>query len=216
MNRPVGPCHHQAMEERTLTDSTVWLSRPRGADIDTITALCQEPSIGEWVTIPVPYRRTAAEGFLTDIADAGWANRSPVWAIREAEDEPVLGMIGLEDRGTSAAEIGFWLGSRYRGMGLMSRAVRLVCDFGLSAEGMGLARISWHAFVGNYASAAVVRRNGFHYEGMARLGSVQRGVRRDSWMGARLATDAPEPAADWPAHTFAESALDTCTHGRTL
>src|SRR5690606_2252695 len=78
VNRPAGPCHHEPMEDRVLTDGIVWLSRPRAADIDTITALCQEPSIGEWVTIPVPYRRTAAEGFLTDIADAGWANRSPV------------------------------------------------------------------------------------------------------------------------------------------
>ncbi|MBF6456339.1 GNAT family N-acetyltransferase [Nocardia cyriacigeorgica] len=192
------------MEERTLTDGTVWLSRPHAADIDRITELCQEPSIGEWVTIPVPYRRIAAEGFLNEIVEPGWADRSPVWAIRGAEHGPVLGMIGFEDRGTSAAEIGFWLGSEYRGNGLMSRAVRLVCGFGFAADGMGLVRISWQAFVGNYASAAVVRRNGFHYEGIARLGAAQRGVRRDSWMSARLATDPATPATDWPAYTFAE------------
>lgn len=202
MNRPAGPCHHEAMEERTLTDGTVWLSRPRAADIDTITALCQEPSIGEWVTIPVPYGRGEAESFLTDMVDPGWAARSPTWAIRPAEDGPVIGMIALGARDETASEIGFWLGSDFRGKGVMSRAVRLACDFGFDRAGLGLIRISWRAFVGNYASAAVVRRNGFRYEGTDRLGSLQRGVRRDSWLGARLVTDPPGPASDWPAHTL--------------
>ncbi|TLG03035.1 GNAT family N-acetyltransferase [Nocardia cyriacigeorgica] len=202
------------MEERTLTDRTVWLSRPRTADIDTIVARCQEPSIGEWVTIPLPYGRSDAEAFLTDTVDPGWAGRSPTWAIRPAEDGPVIGMIALGERDETASEIGFWLGSDFRGKGVMSRAVRLVCDFGFDPAGLGLIRISWRAFVGNYASAAVVRRNGFRYEGMARLGNVQRGVRRDSWMSARLATDAAELATDWPAHTLAESAPGTSTHHR--
>jgi RimJ/RimL family protein N-acetyltransferase len=200
MNRPAGPCHHEAMEERTLTDGTVWLSRPRRTDIDTIVTLCQEPSVGEWVTIPLPYGRSDAETFLDEMADPGWAARSPTWAIREAEGKPVIGMIALGERDESAAEIGFWLGSEFRGKGLMSRAVRLVCAFGFDPEGLGLIRISWRAFVGNYASAAVVRRNGFHYEGTDRLGGLQRGIRRDSWLGARLVTDPPGPAFDWPAH----------------
>ncbi|WP_280234829.1 GNAT family N-acetyltransferase [Nocardia cyriacigeorgica] len=191
------------MEDRTLTDGTVWLSRPRATDIDTIVARCQEPSIGEWVTIPLPYGRADAEAFLTEISEPGWADRSPTWAIRPADDGPVLGMIGLGARDETAAEIGFWLGSDFRGRGIMSRAVRLVCDFGFDPDGLALIRIGWRAFVGNYASAAVVRRNGFHYEGTDRLGGLQRGVRRDSWLGARLVTDRPGPVPDWPAHTFA-------------
>ncbi|MFE3442349.1 GNAT family N-acetyltransferase [Nocardia sp. NPDC059180] len=197
------------MEDRMLTDGNLWLSRPRPADIATIVARCQEPSIGEWVTIPLPYGRSDAEAFLTDISDPGWTDRSPTWAIRPAEDGPVIGMIGLGSHDETAAEIGFWLGSDVRGKGVMSRAVRLVCDFGFDPDGLGLVRISWRAFVGNYASAAVVRRNGFHYEGMDRLGGLQRGVRRDSWLGARLVTDPPGPVADWPAHTFAGPDLDS-------
>ncbi|WP_130918757.1 GNAT family N-acetyltransferase [Nocardia cyriacigeorgica] len=194
------------MEERTLTDGNIWLSRPRPADIGTIVARCQEPSIGEWVTIPRPYGRTEAESFLTDMVDPGWAGRSPTWAIRPAEHGPVIGMIALGAQDETAAEIGFWLGSDARGKGVMSRAVRLVCDFGFDTAGLGLIRISWRAFVGNYASAAVVRRNGFRYEGTDRLGGLQRGVRRDSWLGARLVSDPPGPASDWPAHTIEDPA----------
>lgn len=190
------------MEDHPLSDTTIWLSRPTEADIDDIVACCQEPSIAEWVTIPVPYHRKNAESFLDDMVAPGWATRSPIWALRTRADGPVVGMIDLNARDESASEIGFWLASAQRGRGLMSRAVALVCEFGFQPAGLGLSRISWRAFVGNHASAAVVRRNGFRYEGMARLGSMQRGSRRDTWLAGRLATDPPGPAPDWPAGIF--------------
>lgn len=188
------------MEERILTDGTVWLTRPTDADIDVITEHCQDPAIGEWVTIPVPYRRRDAERFVRETVANGWAARSPVWGVRLAEHGPLIGTIGLGALDESAAEIGYWLAPEHRGRGLTGRAVGLVCDFGFRADGMTLARISWRAFVGNHASAAVARNNGFRYEGLCRLGSLQRGSRRDHWMAARLSTDPPGPAPGWPAH----------------
>ncbi len=188
-----------AVEDCVLTDDTVWLSRPGEADIDAITDCCRQPSIAEWTVVPVPYRRTDAMGFLADIVAPGWAARSPVWAVRTAADGPVVGMLGLDAKpDEGAAEIGFWLDSAVRGRGLMTRSVRLACNFGFAAGGMALARIEWRAFVGNIASAAVVQRAGFHYEGYLRRAGLQRGVRHDSWIASRLRTDPPGPAADWP------------------
>lgn len=184
------------MDERILTDGAVVLTRPRAADIDTIVGHCQDREIAEWVTVPVPYRRADAEFYLDEIVARGWAGRSPVWAVRRSVDGPMLGSIGLHDTGEGAAEIGFWLAAEERGSGLMSRAAGLVCGFGFAE--FGLARIGWLAYVGNRASAGVVRRNGFRFEGMQRLGAVQRGVRRDCWLGGRLATDPPGPAVGWP------------------
>ncbi|MFC3964390.1 GNAT family N-acetyltransferase [Nocardia jiangsuensis] len=184
-----------------LSDGTVLLDRPRVGDIGTIVAHCQDPAIAEWVTIPVPYGRSDAEFYLSEIVGKGWAGRSPVWAVRRAGGGPMLGSIGLHDKGEGAAEIGFWLAAGERGGGLMSRAVALVCDFGFADEGFGLARIGWLAYAGNRASAAVVRRNGFRFEGTQRLGAVQRGVRRDCWLAGRLATDPPGPADGWPEET---------------
>ncbi|MGW4769387.1 GNAT family N-acetyltransferase [Nocardia sp. NPDC004278] len=186
------------MQDHPLTDGTVWLSRPTEADIDDIVDCCQEPTIAEWVTIPVPYHRANAEAFLNEMVTPGWAARGPIWAIRLRADGPVVGMINLGQRDASTSEIGFWLASAQRSRGVMSRAIALVCEFGFHPDGLALARIGWRAFVGNHASAAAVRRNGFHYEGMTRLGGVQRGVRRDMWLAGRLATDPPGPAADWP------------------
>ncbi|MFD8244691.1 GNAT family N-acetyltransferase [Nocardia sp. NPDC059691] len=191
------------MEHRVLSNGTIWLSAPTADDVDAITECCQDPAIAEWVTIPVPYVRDSAVTFLEEMVVPGWAARSPTWAIRPHAGAPVVGMIGLGEQDESAAEIGFWLAPAQRSRGLMTQAVELVCEFGFHADALALERISWRAFVGNYASAAVVRRAGFRYEGMSRLGSLQRGRRRDHWLAARLRTDPPGPSDDWPAEFIA-------------
>ncbi|MGK8521902.1 GNAT family N-acetyltransferase [Nocardia asteroides] len=190
------------MDHRVLSNGTIWLSPPTMDDVDTITECCQDPAIAEWVTVPVPYVRDSAVSFIEEIVVPGWAARSPTWALRLRADGPVVGTIGLGERDESAAEIGFWLAARQRSRGLMTQAVQLVCEFGFRGDGLALQRIAWRAFVGNYASAAVARRAGFRYEGLCRLGSVQRGRRRDHWLAARLRTDPPGPADDWPVEFF--------------
>ncbi len=187
------------MYEHTLTDGTVWLTRPAGADIDRLVECCQDPEVPRWTTIPDPYRRADAEEFLDRVVAPGWADNVPVWAIRTAEDGRVEGMIGLHARGPGTCEVGFWLTADHRGRGLMSRAITLVCDFGFAPDGLALDRITWRAIVGNNPSAAAARRNGFHYEGLARSGGVQRGERVDEWVAARLRTDPPGPGSGWPA-----------------
>ncbi|WP_327143528.1 GNAT family N-acetyltransferase [Nocardia sp. NBC_01327] len=192
------------MDARTLSNGTLWLSPPTVRDIDDITACCQEPSVGQWTTMPVPYIRADAEKFVYDMVTPGWAARSPTWALRLAADAPVIGMIGLgpidSRREDAAAEIGFWLSRAVRGRGLMTQAVHLACEAGFHRDFLGLARIEWRAIVGNHASAAVARRAGFHYEGLLRGGCLQRGARRDSWIASRLHTDPAAPATDWPAN----------------
>ncbi|MET8422802.1 GNAT family N-acetyltransferase [Nocardia sp. NPDC004860] len=190
------------MDAEFLSDGVVRLSPPAVSDIDAITALCQEPSIGAWTTMPVPYHRADAEKFIYDIVGPGWATRSPTWALRRATDGPVVGMIGLtvpnRRRDEDTAEIGFWLTPAARGEGLMTRAALLVTAVGLDPAGLAFERLEWRAFVGNHASAAVARRAGYHYEGLLRGGSLQRGVRRDTWVAGRLRDDPATPSPHWP------------------
>ncbi|MFD7842284.1 GNAT family N-acetyltransferase [Nocardia sp. NPDC059764] len=190
------------MDAEFLSDGTVWLSPPAVSDIDAITALCQEPSIGAWTTMPVPYHRADAEKFIYDIVGPGWAARSPTWAVRGAADGPVVGMIGLSPlyprRDDETAEIGFWLTPTARGAGVMTRSARLVAAAGLDPETLGFERLEWRAFTGNHPSAAVARRIGMHYEGLIRGGGTQRGVRRDIWVAGRLRTDPDTPSPHWP------------------
>ncbi|MFD3507386.1 GNAT family N-acetyltransferase [Nocardia sp. NPDC058666] len=186
------------MYEHTLTDGTVWLTRPTAADIDRIVACCQDPDVQRWTTVPVPYQRSDTEDFLDRVVAPGWADNAPVWAIRTSASSQVEGMISLAPRGVGAREIGFWLTPENRGQGLMSRAITLVCDFAFAPDGLALDRIMWRAIVGNVPSATAVRRNGFHFEGVARSGGIQRGTRVDEWVAARLPTDPGGVVAGWP------------------
>lgn len=187
-----------------LTGERVVLSTPTEADVDRIAELCVDPAIAEWTTVPSPYTRDHAVGFVDGMVADGWASgRIHTWGVRV--DGELAGMMGLHGIEDGAAEIGYWLAPGARGRGLMSEAVALALDYGFAPapEGLGLQRIAWHAFIGNRASAAVARRAGFLFEGTIRLGAVHRGLRRDEWQAGLLATD-PRTAADgWPEETLA-------------
>ena len=179
------------MEPFELSDGVVLLRAPGPADVDRIDALCQDPAIQEWTTVPSPYTREDAASFVSGFVGDGWARGSSLnWAVRDAADDALLGMVGLGLDGVGSAEIGYWLAPEARGRGLMSRSVELVLDTAFGR--LGLVRVFWRAFVGNAASRAVAERAGFRVEGELRLGGVQRGVRRDEWVGSLLATD-PRP-----------------------
>jgi RimJ/RimL family protein N-acetyltransferase len=173
-------------------------------DVDAITEACQDAEVQAWTTVPSPYTRADALEYVREKVAGGWADGSAcTWAIRLDEDAPAVGMVNCFGIADAGAEIGFWVAAEVRGRGIISEAVDLVCDFGFSADGLALQRIQWHAKTGNVASAAVARRAGFQFEGTARLGGAQRGVRIDSWTAALLATDVRRPASGWPAETYA-------------
>lgn len=194
------------MRPETLTDGSVWLDVPTAADTDVVADLCRDPEIGKWTSMPVPYHRSDAVEFIEEMIPSGWALRSPTWAVRTSPGGDLVGMIGLIDGGDLCAEIGFWLGSPFRGRGLMAAAVQLVCDYAFRPDvpgpagpvAMGLRRVEWRAFVGNHASAAAVRRVGFRFEGTLRAGAMQRGTLRNCWIAGRLNDDPPGPVDDWP------------------
>jgi RimJ/RimL family protein N-acetyltransferase len=178
------------------------LSIPTADDVDAITAACQDPAVQRWTTIPSPYGRDAAEGFVNAFVPAGWqAGTARTWAIRRRIDDgtELVGMIGVDGVRDGAGEIGFWLAPQGRGLGIMTEAVSAVLDYAFDAEGADLQRVQWRAYRGNRASARVARLAGFHFEGTRRLGASGRNGREDEWTAAILATDPRSPADDWPA-----------------
>ena len=172
------------------------LSVPVPADIDRIAELCQDPDIQRWTTVPTPYSREHAEGFVHHVAGAGWERNSPTWAVRHRDDDGVLRLVGMIDlHGTEhgRAEIGYWLAPEARGAGIMHRAVGLVLDAGF--ERLGLEVVQWRADLGNWASWRVVWRHGFRKEGQVRRLGLSRGRMSDQWIGTLLRGDPREPIA---------------------
>lgn len=194
------------MEPFVLANEHVRLAMPTAADVDRITELCQGQDVADWTTVPSPYTRADAASFIEEIVPEAWrTGHGNTWAIRRPQDPegPVLGMIGLtSDQAPTtdaSAEIGYWLAPEARGEGLMSEAARLAVDWAFDPEGLGLSRIVWTAYTGNWASRRVAWRLGFRVEGTVRGHGIQRGRRRDAWIGTLLADDPREPVEPWPS-----------------
>ena len=107
--------------------------------------------------------------------------------------------IGNIRRGVAQmATLGYWMGERHAGKGVMTEAVTLACRFGFAR--MGLRRIEAACLPENAASVRLLEKAGFRPEGKAREYLCIAGRWRDHLLFARLAADAPviAPAARLP------------------
>ncbi|MEN0086151.1 MAG: GNAT family N-acetyltransferase [Leifsonia sp.] len=189
-----------------LSGERVTLDQPAESDVDRIAELCSDPEIARWTTVPSPYRREHAVGFVTSVVPDGWASdRVCTWSVRV--DGELVGMVSLGDIHQHQGEIGYWLAPEARGHGVMSEATALVLAYGFAPgpDGLALRRILWRALTGNAASAAVARRAGFRWEGVVPGGAVQRGERFDEWRAVLLPDDPRAPAGYWPDVTFVQA-----------
>jgi RimJ/RimL family protein N-acetyltransferase len=155
------------------------LRLPLRSDLDDIVAQCRDPEFQRWTTVPVPYRNSDARDFLKRVA-AGWRTNVARFAI--AHQGRFAGSVDLRFDGIGGAEVGFGLAPWARGMGVMTRALRLVLAWGFELPDLEV--VYWRAQVGNWASRRVARRCGFRMDGTVRGLLEQRGVRRDGWIGS--------------------------------
>lgn len=116
----------------------------------------------------------------------------------ELNDELVGAVFHIRpDMTNKQVEIGYWLASSARGRGVVTRAVRALCD--ITFRDLGFNRVNVRVAPENAASLAVAER----------LGCVREGVSRQAWLADGKYWDAVEfglLAEDWDA-TLPEFAL---------
>jgi RimJ/RimL family protein N-acetyltransferase len=90
------------------------------------------------------------------------------FVMREVATGALLGSVGLNgiDRLNQWANLGYWIRTSQQGRGFVTRATRLVSDFGLTE--LNLGRIEILAAVDNHRSQAVATRAGALREGVLR------------------------------------------------
>ena len=76
----------------------------------------------------------------------------------------VIGLIIQKDVYRKSAEIGYWIGEPYWGMGIATKAVELITGYGFNI--LNLNRIYTGVFEYNTASMKVLEKNGFEKEGI--------------------------------------------------
>ncbi len=112
-----------------------------------------------------------------------------VAARAHLEDGQACGGIGVSQgrnvRRYSAA-LGYWLGQRHWGQGLMTEVVAAYAPWVM--EELGLARLSAQVMASNPRSARVLLKNGFNEEGTERQSVFKDGQLHDMRCFARLRT----------------------------
>jgi RimJ/RimL family protein N-acetyltransferase len=130
---------------------------------------------------PHPYTADDANEFLQNATTA-----QPTTNFCIEVDGAAVGGIGIRlghDVHRHTAELGYWLGEEFWGRGIVTEAVGVFTDF--CFNNFSLRRIYAEPFANNRASARVLEKAGFIFEGCLRNNVVKDGELLDSLLYAK-------------------------------
>jgi RimJ/RimL family protein N-acetyltransferase len=168
----------------SLTDGIVTLRPFRAEDRDRLAELADNEKVAMNLRdgFPHPYTLADAEKFLA-MAIA----KVPLQMFAIEFGGEYVGNIGVHlksDVYRKGAEIGYFLGEPYWNKGIMSRAVRLVCDYAFRE--LDIIRIDTGVFEFNPASMRVLEKCGFVKEAVFRKSVSKKGGIWDEVRYARI------------------------------
>ena len=180
--------HPIVLPDPPLSDGRVTLRGWRLSDVPQIVAMCSEPDVIRFTSVPVPYDADDARLWL-DLHPARLAaGDGAAFAITEAGDELPVGSIGvrvMHDQGI--AETGYHVVEARRGRGLATAALRLIARWTFAE--LPVARLQLTTHLDNPGSQRVAEKAGFTREGVLRAWADQRGERPDLVMWSLLPGD---------------------------
>ncbi len=137
--------------------------------------------------IPYPYTLDDAKDRIAKVLSEPECFHFPI-----ADDTGVIGAIGFkrpepgfQDVQKHVAEIGYWLAEEYWGRGIITEAVTAFSRWGF--ETLGLRRIFAAVLAWNPASARVLEKAGFEFEGRERARYFREGQFIDGLLYAKVA-----------------------------
>jgi len=167
-----------------LTNENITLREFNPDDKYRLVELANNPKISINLRdgFPNPYHLSDAENFLEKYAGM---ESSQIFAIEY--NGVYVGNIGLH-KGTDvyrkSAEIGYFLGEPYWNLGIMTKAINLICDFGFST--MDIVRIHAGIFEFNPASMRVLEKCGFKKEAVHEKAIIKEGKIYDEIRYAKI------------------------------
>ncbi len=123
--------------------------------------------------LPYPYTEQDGKDFISDMLSA---DENETFAFAITVDDIAIGSIGIFRQGNihrQTAELGYYISEEYWGRGIMTEAVRQICEYVFSKS--DIIRIYAEPFAYNIASCRVLEKAGFQYEGTLRSNAVKNG-----------------------------------------
>ena len=121
--------------------------------------------------LPYPYTEQDGKEFISAMLSA---DENETFAFAIMVDDKVVGSIGIFRQGnihSQTAELGYYIAEEYWGKGIMTEAVKQICEYVFGDS--DIIRIYAEPFAYNIASCRVLEKVGFQYEGTLRSNAVK-------------------------------------------
>jgi [ribosomal protein S5]-alanine N-acetyltransferase len=168
-----------------MSESELILRAWRRSDISSLVRYANNRKI--WINLrdifPHPYTRAEAEKWIA-ICES---NRGPATNFAIELQGEAIGGIGcrlLDDVNCKTAEIGYWLGEPFWGRGIATAALKQTTEYAFQT--FSLERLQASVFEWNPASARVLEKAGYIFEGRLRRSIFKDGRLADSLLYARV------------------------------
>ena len=171
---------------KSLTDGVVVLRELREDDRAVVLSTMSDELVHTWLNMPAKPRSADFDALLR-VAREGRATSERIdFAVTESGLDVALGAVIASRRARDNYEVAYLAGAAGRGRGLMTRAVRLLCDW-LFREGIG--RLEPRTHPDNEPSQRLAERAGFRREGLERRSIWLHGRRQDAIVWSLLPDD---------------------------
>lgn len=140
--------------------------------------------------LPYPYTEQDGKEFVSAMLSA---DENETFAFAIMADDKVVGSIGIFRQGnihSQTAELGYYIAEEYWGKGIMTEAVKQICEYVFGDS--DIIRIYAEPFAYNMASCRVLEKVGFQYEGTLRSNAVKNGKVIDMEMYSLLKAEIKE------------------------
>ena len=140
--------------------------------------------------LPYPYTEQDGKEFISAMLSA---DENETFAFAITVDNMVIGSIGIFRQGNihrQTAELGYYIAEEYWGKGIMTEAVKQICEYVFAKS--DIIRIYAEPFAYNIASCRVLEKVGFQYEGTLRSNAVKNGRVSDMEMYSLLKAEIKE------------------------
>lgn len=153
-------------------------------DVDSLAEHANDPDIARYLRdrFPHPYTKENARQWI-----AFCRNTKPSTNFAISVDGVAVGSIGVmlqTDVSRRGAEVGYWLGKKYWGRGIVSEALKEFSDW--CFRNFDLVRLYANAFEGNAGSTRVLEKAGFTFEAVLRKAAFKNGKVLDEMLYARV------------------------------
>ena len=140
--------------------------------------------------LPYPYTEQDGKEFISAMLSA---DENETFAFAITVNNMVIGSIGIFRQGNihrQTAELGYYIAEEYWGKGIMTEAVKQICEYVFANS--DIIRIYAESFAYNIASCRALEKAGFQYEGTLRSNAVKNGKVIDMKMYSLLKEEIKE------------------------